>query len=248
LGRVVTGGEQTSLENGYIHPPTSTTKLTLSTSLRNEKDIELIGGSPGFVDIGSLAKEVLTTMLPMHEEWSGTKLNPVIAYGLRIYTNNTNLLMHTDKVSDHVISSIVHVGHDPDSEPWPLVIEGFDGRTSEVILEEGEMLFYESAKCLHGRPTHFNGEWYTSIFVHYKPVGKQAASEASRERSELVTTSAWWCRWLASLTARLARLPCDRRVPIDYKLLLTRFYSRASLKMRTISLHFVRRRLGHYAF
>lgn len=39
--------------------------------------------------------------------------------------------MHVDKIEDHVISAILHVGHeyDDESEPWPLVIESFDGTT-----------------------------------------------------------------------------------------------------------------------
>jgi hypothetical protein len=34
------------------------------------------------------------------------------------------------------------------------------------------MLFYESAKCLHGRMTEFSGKYYGSIFLHYQPVDK----------------------------------------------------------------------------
>lgn len=34
------------------------------------------------------------------------------------------------------------------------------------------MLFYESAKCLHGRMTEFKGRYYGSIFVHYEPEDK----------------------------------------------------------------------------
>ena len=30
-------------------------------------------------------------------------------------------------------------------------------------------MLYESNKYLHGRPRRFDGEWYTSIFVHYYP-------------------------------------------------------------------------------
>lgn len=30
------------------------------------------------------------------------------------------------------------------------------------------MLFYESAKCLHGRMTELKGKYYGSIFLHYK--------------------------------------------------------------------------------
>ena len=32
------------------------------------------------------------------------------------------------------------------------------------------MLFYESAKCLHGRRSTLKGSYYGSIFVHYQPV------------------------------------------------------------------------------
>lgn len=38
-----------------------------------------------------------------------------------------------------------------------------------VYLESGDMLFYESSKCIHGRPRPFHGSWYSSIFVHYYP-------------------------------------------------------------------------------
>ena len=53
----------------------------------------------------------------------------------------------------HVISSIVHIAHeyDDDAEPWPIEIEDRDGQLHSVALQEGQMLFYESASCLHGR-------------------------------------------------------------------------------------------------
>lgn len=41
--------------------------------------------------------------------------------------------------------------------------------THEVILKSGDLLFYESSKCFHGRPKTFKGSWYTSVFVHYHP-------------------------------------------------------------------------------
>jgi hypothetical protein len=74
-----------------------------------------------------------------------------------------------DRMETHVISCILHIDHSEDAEPWPLLIEDFQGNTNEVFLESGDMLFYESSKCIHGRPRPFNGSWYTSIFVHYYP-------------------------------------------------------------------------------
>jgi len=157
----------------------------LQTNLRAHKDtarfedtpsrqIDVIKGRlrPKFIDQEDLNREILLELLPMFEEWSGVKLRPAIAYGLRIYQNESSLLMHVDKIEDHVISAILHVGHEYDDEedPWPLVIESFDGSTVAVNLEPGEMLFYESAKCMHGRPRPFKGKFYSSVFIHYVPV------------------------------------------------------------------------------
>jgi hypothetical protein len=68
--------------------------------------------------------------------------------------------MHYDKVHTHVISSIVHVIHDEDSEPWPIEIEDHDGNLHAHNLEAGQMLFYESAACLHGR--------YNFLLINFK--------------------------------------------------------------------------------
>ena len=52
-------------------------------------------------------------------------------------------------------------------EPWPIVIEGYDGRSVEVDLQPGEMLFYESAKCIHGRPRAVGRE---VVYVALRPL------------------------------------------------------------------------------
>ena len=69
----------------------------------------------------------------------------------------------------------MHIAHqyDREEEPWPIEIEDHDGKLHTVSLAAGEMLFYESAKCLHGRMTEFKGKYYGSIFLHYQPVDKQ---------------------------------------------------------------------------
>ena len=134
-----------------------------------ESDTE--AAQPLFIENRELNDKILRDLKPMHEEWSGLDLEGEIAYGLRVYRNNSRLLMHVDKSVTHIISCILHIDHSEDSEPWPIVIEDFQGNTNEVILESGDMLFYESSKCLHGRPHKFKGSWYSSIFVHYYPVG-----------------------------------------------------------------------------
>jgi hypothetical protein len=118
----------------------------------------------------------------MHEEWAGVPLKGELAYGLRVYRNNTVLSMHVDRLETHIISCIIHVDKSEDAEPWPIFIEDFQGNTNEVYLTSGDMLFYESSKCIHGRPRRFNGSWYSNIFVHYSPTDwdpEQAALEVS---------------------------------------------------------------------
>jgi hypothetical protein len=129
---------------------------------------------PQMLDLHGLNEKILHSLQPLLEAWSGVSLIPTTAYGLRVYQNTSRLHMHTDELSTHVISAIFHVGHDSSSKPWPLVIEDLEGNTNEVFLEAGEVLLYESSKCLHGRPRPFDGEWYTSLFIHYYPASLQA--------------------------------------------------------------------------
>lgn len=77
------------------------------------------------------------------------------------------------KIQTHVISSITHIAHnyDNDSEPWPIQIENHKtGELVSVSLQPGQMLFYESARSLHGRMTELKGKYYGSVFIHYQPV------------------------------------------------------------------------------
>ena len=67
------------------------------------------------------------------------------------------------------VHSFVHIIHEGNN--WPIDIESHDtGELFSLELQPGQMLFYESAKCLHGRMSEFNGKYYGSIFLHYQPV------------------------------------------------------------------------------
>lgn len=148
-------------------------------NIRSEGRIDVIWNPPGldpkFIDLGSDTWKILEDLKVYHEQWAGgMKLTPSSAYGIRVYQNDSTLVMHYDRVQTHVISSIIHVAHeyDDDDEPWPIQIEDHDGNLHSVELAAGQMLFYESAKCLHGRMTALKGKYYGSIFVHYRPSNK----------------------------------------------------------------------------
>jgi hypothetical protein len=108
-------------------------------------------------------------MKPILEEWSNMNLTLTSIYGIRKYTNSAVLNMHVDTVTTHVVSAIVNVAQDV-QEDWLLEILDHDGVPHEVAMEPGDMVFYESARLLHGRPKPMNGTSYSNIFIHYMPV------------------------------------------------------------------------------
>lgn len=124
---------------------------------------------PWFIDRPDLTKRVLQELQHYPEAWAGFELTPVTAYGFRLYRNTSRLHVHVDKAKTHVISFILHIDSSDDAEPWPILIEDLHGTTHEVTLTSGDLLFYESSKCFHGRPRPFHGSWYSSVFVHYYP-------------------------------------------------------------------------------
>lgn len=142
----------------------------LAKGPKEEYYIEAIAGlRPWFIDRPDLTQRVLKELHPYPETWAGVELTPEIAYGFRLYRNQSQLFVHVDKPETHVISFILHIDSSEDAEPWPILIEDFNGVSHEVVLTSGDLLFYESSKCFHGRPRKFNGSWYSSVFVHYYP-------------------------------------------------------------------------------
>jgi len=135
-----------------------------------ESEVPVIEGPiPWFIKRPDLTERVLHELRHYAETWSGMELTPYRAYGFRLYRNESQLMMHVDKMQTHIISFILHIDSSEDAEPWPIFIEDFAGRTHEVLLTPGDILFYESSKCFHGRPRKLNGSWYSSLFVHYYP-------------------------------------------------------------------------------
>ena len=136
-------------------------------------------------------RAILHELKPLFEWWSGIDLKPSIAYGIRAYRNNSNLLMHIDKPSTHVISGIFHVGRSEDAEPWPIVIEDFHGNTNQVYLTPGDVLFYESSKCFHGRPQVFQGGYYANVFLHYAPSSSEFDGDELFQERNLAVPPHW---------------------------------------------------------
>ena len=93
---------------------------------RLEGPVEVIDSpeQPLFIDRPDLTKRVLHELQPYVEAWAGIEVVPHTAYGLRLYTNQSALWMHVDKVQTHILSFILHIDKSEDAKPWPIFLEG----------------------------------------------------------------------------------------------------------------------------
>ena len=115
-----------------------------------------------------LKKKLLDDLQSMLTEWSGIELKQTMVFGIRSYLRGSSIGLHRDRISTHIISAIVNVDQSVD-EAWPFSIEDHCGHSHEIYLSPGDMLLYESAKLLHGRPNPLVGEFYSNVFIHYAP-------------------------------------------------------------------------------
>lgn len=105
------------------------------------------------------------------EAWSGVELELTDIYGMRRYEDGARLLSHVDRQSTHATSLIINVAQGSMREPWAVEIYDFADRLHEVMMEEGDIVYYESARCLHGRMKPLQGAFYVNLFAHYRPKG-----------------------------------------------------------------------------
>ncbi|CAK0809959.1 unnamed protein product [Prorocentrum cordatum] len=104
------------------------------------------------------------------EWWTNQTLQHTTTFGLRVYRRGSMLINHLDRKDTHVASAVIQVGARADVG-WPLeVIHPHKTGLAEVYLQPGEMVLYEGARVVHGRPMRFQGEEFGNIFSHFKPV------------------------------------------------------------------------------
>jgi len=89
-------------------------------------------------------------------------------YGIRKYLRGSHLANQYDKKETHALSAIIHLD-DVSDKPWNLYIEDHHFRPHRVTMEYGDIVLYESATCLHGRPEPFEGLAHCTLHIHFKP-------------------------------------------------------------------------------
>ena len=86
----------------------------------------------------------------------------------------------------HVISAILNIGQDVE-EDWPLFLRDHRGEDHvvmrhvsrvrlrprvkcQVFLTPGDLVWYESARVVHGRQFPLRGDSFDNLFLHFKPL------------------------------------------------------------------------------
>jgi hypothetical protein len=110
-------------------------------------------------------------ILPLVEKWTGVELESTDMYGMRQYEEGARLLSHGDREQTHAASLIINVAQHDVSDPWPVEVYDHANRLHEVVMEPGDIVYYESAKCLHGRNRPLSSGLYVNLFAHYRPKG-----------------------------------------------------------------------------
>eukprot|EP00978_Attheya_sp_CCMP212_P003070 scaffold6251_cov52-Attheya_sp.AAC.8 len=105
------------------------------------------------------------------EEWIGVEVENTDIHGLRRYEKGSRLLSHVDREETHAVSLIINVAQHDLTDPWPVEVYDHDMRLREVVMNPGDVVDYESAKCLHGRNRPLPGGSYVNLFARYRPKG-----------------------------------------------------------------------------
>mmetsp|Transcript_13139 Transcript_13139/g.13602 ORF Transcript_13139/g.13602 Transcript_13139/m.13602 type:complete len:393 (-) Transcript_13139:183-1361(-) len=139
----------------------------------------------GLRGAGALLKsKIWEGIRPIIEEWTGHKLKPTSLYGIRVYTNNSILATHVDRLP-LVSSCIINVAQEGMLEPWELEVYDHAGKAHNVTMEPGDLVLYESSTVLHGRPFPMKGVNYANIFIHFEPLDHSEMNQANLPKYEL---------------------------------------------------------------
>lgn len=114
---------------------------------------------------------IIQSVQDVLESWTNQRLVLTSAYGIRMYGEGAILAPHVDRLP-LVSSAIINVFQRNVTEPWPLEVIGHDGIAHNLTSEPSDMILYESASIIHGRPYPLMGEGavYGSLFVHFEPL------------------------------------------------------------------------------
>ena len=70
-----------------------------------------------------------------------------------LYKNGNYLRHHVDRVQTHAVSAILQLDQVGMNNEWPLEIYDHERKLHRMVTRPGDMILYESASAIHGRPS-----------------------------------------------------------------------------------------------
>ena len=82
------------------------------------------------------------------ETWIGGDIPLELSdiYGMRKYTDGASLLAHVDRETTHAVSLIINIAQFGVLKPWTVEIYDHADRLHEIVMEPGDIVYYESAR------------------------------------------------------------------------------------------------------
>ena len=110
----------------------------------------------------------LDRLIVMEEQWLGGRMKLAMSpiHGIRIYEEGFRFKAHADELN---VGMIINFDQVDMREPWMLHIYDHAHRLHEIDMQPGDLVFFESKRCLHGRMKALQGKSYTSLFIHFIP-------------------------------------------------------------------------------
>lgn len=119
----------------------------------------------------TMHQEIIDEMQQVLQWWTQQRLMHTSTFGIRLYRRGATLLNHVDRADTHLASAVLQVAQDVDEgDGWPIEVHTEKHGAKEVYLQPGEMVLYEGAWVVHGRPERFNGTMFANVFTHFKPL------------------------------------------------------------------------------
>jgi len=124
---------------------------------------------------------IVNEMREVLQWWTEQRLKHTSTFGLRLYKRGSMLINHIDRMDTHLASAVLQVSqHNIDEGGgWPLEVlvpptcvdtEEAPCHRAEVYMQPGEMVLYEGARIMHGRPMRLRGEAFGNVFTHFAPI------------------------------------------------------------------------------
>ena len=112
------------------------------------------------------AEELLMDLCSKLSSITNIQLFPAFSY-TRIYKTGEELLNHRDRPSCE-ISLTLTLGHDPDSEIWPIYFSYQRDKTNPIKcdIRVGDAVLYRGTEVWHWR-NRYEGKWQAQVFLHY---------------------------------------------------------------------------------